>query len=754
MIEVVTKILQTILLDGEHDAVTALIPSEELGSEGDLSRAIPFEMVLTGFAVTRLPSNENFLEAMKSVIKLHAPRKLLVIPPFISSRHLSRELRADYLGLDFGAVVADKATELLPNGGTLALILPLSEFVVSQRGKTFRETLFAKAKPQWLITHDHSWRELGFHGGVKLTTLVLNKGDTPDFALRFFKVPHTEPESASNILGDLARLKKQGGGKTNYGYILQRQPEAGQVLLHEKYHPDLVERRNDLEHVGETKALRELVDFRRGIHLTNESNLLIPGDSQQDGLPVIGGRDIRADGTLDYEGTRYKAKSDPKFELMPGDVCIRAIIGIPTLPFKLHVAMITKNMPKLMASHSVIVLRPKSSVTGKQKTILLSYLRSTIAARLLAAELTGVQLYASLLMELPVPSPDEALVQALESLEEAAHYFDSLKQEALTSVDSLFSLTSVKDSRLKILSAGRISRQRKVSAELVDDFHYRVRTRFPHPIAYRWRTIETAHHDLERYTQVLECTEVILSYLAFMAIALAQSTPDVEIKHLKQMSDRLVIKGHGTSMGDWTAVLREVRDSKAFRTLPDSAPFYEVLEFLKFQNVDEAVQKLMRRRNDFAHNRGPKGSAVVNAFNESIQELETLLRAVEFTSEYPLRYIESTHWDSFKGTNTVTYRDLTGDHPLSPLNKTTLKNRDIELNSLYLIDRVGVFHLLRPHLTRSQCPDCGNWSTFFLDQYDAQKDICTLKSLERGHTRSDADLADAFRHVGLLSASK
>lgn len=75
---------------------------------------------------------------------------------------------------------------------------------------------------------------------------------------------------------------------------------------------------------------------------------------------------------------------------------------------------------------------------------------------------------------------------------------------------------------------------------------------------------------------------------------------------------------------------------------------------------------------------------------------------------------------------------------------------DLEAGSLYLVDRDGSMFLLRPYLTRRECTFCGQWELFFLDKYDRGAGVCTVKSLEKGHTIEDDEVTAVFRHVGMI----
>lgn len=131
-------------------------------------------------------------------------------------------------------------------------------------------------------------------------------------------------------------------------------------------------------------------------------------------------------------------------------------------------------------------------------------------------------------------------------------------------------------------------------------------------------------------------------------------------------------------------------------------------------------------------------------------DLEVLLEACGFLADYTLTYVVTTRWDSLRARNTLTVRELVGDHPIVPSTTITSGEVAIEAGSLYLADRRGDLHLLRPLLHGESCPACGKWSTFHLDTFEAASRTCVLKSLEHGHTMERPELADAFTAVGLV----
>lgn len=180
-------------------------------------------------------------------------------------------------------------------------------------------------------------------------------------------------------------------------------------------------------------------------------------------------------------------------------------------------------------------------------------------------------------------------------------------------------------------------------------------------------------------------------------------------------------------------------------------PFYEVFRFLDEAVTDNALSLLKQNRDDDAHGRGPRGSDIPDKVKKSRAALLVLLEAVEFWAEYSLRYIEETQRGSITGITRYRYREIVGDHVLVPILETETTITEVEAHSLYLVDRSGELHLIRPFLTRRECPTCGRWEIYFLDRFDVKRGVCTLKSMEKGHTIEDGGITAVFRHVYLLA---
>lgn len=754
MFDVLPQILDVVMFSRGESGGMVLTPKWEAlpRDKRDHHRAGSFPMRREVFPsacdVRTLGAGEGFIEDMRQTITDTRPSRLLVIAPVTDARFLSADLQTRFSGMSLEHIVISVAVDILRPGAMLGVLLPVSS-LASESSRRFRDNLTEKAVLRYVVQEGDPMDGGDFTGHirVRLQIIVLEVGRSDSPVVRFFRCPDlTSEEKRTEVLADLTQLARQGGGTTKFGYVLREGVPTGSRLLYEMHDPRLAKRVEELKHIGPLQRLSEEVTIRPGFfHLVADADALRQ-DPSGNGAPVIEGRNVRPDGTLDLAEVRYYAPlaALPQ-QLQAGDILVRAVVAPQE---RLRAAVVSADMLPLTAGHTVHVLRikPESSVDSR---FLCEYLRCQRACDWVNAQRTGLSLTRSMLGDLPVPVPDRTLLAALQSLQQAKVAFDRWWSESDQAISSLFDFESAPDARLHLLSAGRRMRQHLTAGEQADDYRYRFRTLLPHPIAYRWRAAEAAKPDLEGYIQVLECAEAAVCYLACVAVGVLVPASGSRIGYLNVMAMRLFTRG-GTNMGDWIAILREIKDSKALRETQDHVPLYEASRFLDDEEVNSALQHLKARRDDQAHGRGPKGAAIAKDFAAALANLEILLRSAEFLADYPLRYIETTRRDSLRHITEYQYRDMVGDHPLVPLHRGESTESELEAGSLYLVDRTGSLHLLRPLLLRQECPLCGTWATFFLDGYRKDDDVCVMKSMEHGHLIERADVSAAFRHIGLL----
>jgi hypothetical protein len=463
---------------------------------------------------------------------------------------------------------------------------------------------------------------------------------------------------------------------------------------------------------------------------------------------LLGGRDVLQDGSIaDADNdTRWVEQANVTPPLQAGDLVFREILAPKHRRFVF--ARYTPLDDPATPGSSVVVLRPHDGVSAETITISLAYLGSEHCKTLHDMTASTMAGHIRLgLRSLRLPQPDAALAAAVREIDDAKEQFESWSLLARDVVSSAFGEGAPTEAHAHIVATGRKLRLRAEAASSIDDFSTVIRTRFPHPLSYRWRTVEanlsagTVH---QAYSEILEAAEVLLCFLANLALAAARDIGR-SIGAMTSLTDKLSSRRSGPSFGDWLTILSEVRTSRTLRSgTSERHVLQELGGLLADGPIDQAVRSMKSRRDDYAHLRRP--TALEQVTGDAFDDLRTMYGAALFLAETPLHAVDSTTWDSVVGEGTARTRDLVGDHSVVATRELITESQ-LDSGSLYLGTQTGLI-LLRPYLIGRACPDCGHWSTFHADRFDGNE--MALKSLERGHIMPDADQVRAFRAAGLI----
>lgn len=720
------------------------------GRPGVDSPVTPRDFFPSDCEVRELPEGEAFLQVIREVIDQPQPVNVFIIPPILYGRDLSDHLRAEFPMMSLGEIILTCVAQIATPGSQIGVMMPNQFLLSNGSARTTRERLRGIATPRIILSHDHPVEELGIpiHSQFRMGTVIFEKTSEVDAPVRFFKLSALSGGvSSSRVIEDFRRLLTQQGGKTALGFVLRDGLPIDEPWNYDAYHPDLERRRTDLGQLGKVKTLGDLVEIEVGTPPGRNRPQAVDGDNGREAI-LLKARQIGENGQIIIEESADRSVVGPEQILRGGDICIRANYGNPQ---RLICSELPEGLEEMAASHSVIALRPRRPLDRREKDFLLAYLRSSACLTFLKAHGFTMSLRPRMLEDLPVPIADQGLQHAVEHLGNAATQFRTWAEELEAARGMLFDSESIQKARLNALSAGRLGKQRHEAAVLVSDFAHRVRTRFPHPIAYRWRTVEAQQPTMEGYVHVLECAETTITYLAIMALMLAKSTGKT-VGKIAEMAEKFSTNGHRTAVGDWVAILQEAKGTKFATGLTDKTPFIEVTRFQDAKRAEDAVSRLAVWRNDQSHGRGPKGPAIAEFFEKAKMELGNLLSSLDFLTDYPLYYVVDTKRDSFQGVTRFDYRQMMGDHALVPVSQGHSEDAEIEKESLYLADRAGNLHLLRPLLIGRHCPECQTWSSFFLDSAKVGPNSCEIimKSMEHGHTWDAPETLDAFKSWGMI----
>ncbi|MCX4569182.1 restriction endonuclease [Streptomyces viridodiastaticus] len=408
------------------------------------------------------------------------------------------------------------------------------------------------------------------------------------------------------------------------------------------------------------------------------------------------------------------------------------------------------DIPAVTTEH-LTHLRPTLDIEEPYMRLILAYLGSGVLDY--RARSVGGLAHISIrdIADMRLPNRDDMLTEALFEIVKAGGELRQWSEEAEIIVGSVFSPHGDTDSsaRRQVIEAGQLLRLRADAAGRLDDFGYTVRTRFPYPIALRWREVEArvSSEDLRpAYNAILAAAEILLAYCALSTAALARDA-SVELSSVTSLRTKLSSKsGGGPGLGEWVNILAEAGSARKRRGLPEEHPLHDFGQLLANLDADEARKRVARRRNDEAHERRVDDVNLPAAVQESLADLKILLEQATFLADMPLIEVTSVDWNSFRREATLSFRRLMGDHPVVPTETMINASSAVERRSLYLVGRDRSLHLLRPFLLGKVCSECRTWSTFHVDKVAG---AIAMKTLEHGHLSSEVD-SISLQEAGLL----
>lgn len=628
----------------------------------------------------------------------------------------------------------------------MAVLLPADAW---SSDRPWAAEMRTKAAERWdvLLVVYGSGMLTRLHARVDSVVVFLRARQRVRPTLKVFRAPPRPDETA--VVKDFERLLARSSGRGNHGYVLSEAPSPAVGLHFDRFDPDVLERRADLAGFGALNALGDLFTFHPNsvseATLRKGNQLTSPKDP--DGVRMIRARDITRDGTIAPPSEETLWASIPgDQQLAPRDLVIRRLIApIVVPPHGFFIAEVTEDDLPAAAGDQVVVLRPIKPLLRQQARFISLFLRTPLAVTLAGPGLAEATKEA--MLGLSVPWPDEALTKALDELTATKHQLKLWEQEADSVIESVFLEKTAAKARARVIDSGRALRLRVEAASLLDDLSHGVRTRFPYPIAYRWRETEariSAGDGQAAYAAILDTAEELLCYVAQLVLALTHAR-QITLGAVAAIRDKLASGRSGPGFGDWANVLNEAATSRQLKDLPEPHPLNDIRTLLAHPDAEKSRRALSGRRNDQSHLRRVDPIDLPHAIEVAFTDLTCLVEHARFLADLPLLEVTDVRWDAFTRTAHLEYRELAGDHHVVPTRTMTSRSNDIETGSLYLRDTEGALHLLRPFLIGRDCPVCRNWSTFHIDR--APRGAVVFKCLEHGHVLEDTS-PDTLRLLG------
>lgn len=744
------------LTESAQPSVLSLIPSVG-ASDIDASRAthgifeFPAEFQPSNAQVHQLPEGEPFLDQAVSAVEQAVADCVFAFPPFLGNARLTTEFRRRHGSLGIAEAVANVLIEQSSVATKAFAFLVPTPFLASMRCGAWRKQFFPEHSAI-VIEHDNGLSDALFPStmiNLRLCTVVFTRDPGP---IRFFKLPeHADADERRKVVSDLQRLIRQPAGKTQFGYVHQGSLQERYPTTFDFYSEETKRLREEVGNLGERVQLQDVADVLLGFRPCHPER--DAGNGITDFL-TISARDIFPDGRVDLSELRqHERPAMVQHYLQEGDFCIRQIYSEGQ---GFVVGVFEGNGQQVTWNSNVIVVRPHASLLPAQRQVLLSFLRSPLAQRLRSAKqqlsLLGghFRVTPHVLREFPVPIADKEIMTAMEHLSEARAALQTWISEIDDAANAIVKESTASGSRKLIIESGQLARQRFRAATQVEELDYRIRTQFPHPVAYVWRELQVSGPDrYHRLRALTKAAEAHTCFLAQLSIVLSKAT-DKPLSYIESIATRLRDRPGGTNFGDWFAIVKEVNESRAFRRLDGVVPLIELTNLCTEGHWEPAIRALMDLRNDDSHGRIAPTSVTEAMIQDAMTQLEAVYQSTEFLTDYRLLLITETKYDSIRQLNRFQYLDLTGDNALAPRRIDDSNRNDLESGSLYLRDRQNMLHLMRPLLSYLECPECHQMSTFFLDTFDkGNPSVVGIKSFERNSVRHEP-IADDFRYAGLL----
>jgi hypothetical protein len=264
MSELSSRILEVAMDASSNVPLTAIVAAPNGDTNSPLNKNIWVTFPLDGFPaesqITRIPTDDNYLDALRHHLSERANKCLVIVPPYTPHKFLPPTLSAQFPRLDYDQIVFQHIADWLPTGASIGLIQPAA-FLQNKSSRDFRTALFTVLTPKLLVTNLIPYTGNSLH--LAMSLLVVEKNAT-NRLLRFFRCPDSSPDLPVDVAAnDLSRLLKQGGGKTTYGYIVREGLPPDAPLVHALYDPALADQMKDLSELGQLRRLADFADILR-----------------------------------------------------------------------------------------------------------------------------------------------------------------------------------------------------------------------------------------------------------------------------------------------------------------------------------------------------------------------------------------------------------------------------------------------------------------------------------------------------------
>jgi hypothetical protein len=550
--------------------------------------------------------------------------------------------------------------------------------------------------------------------------------------------------AAPSSRGDIVELDQQPwfhdylqglkGNPMTLGFLTELVP--GRPWTAGAQHPDSRAIEERLERAFGTVALQDICEVIQGFRHPPEEITLESGEH------VVRGRDLTTESLGKDRLSRFKLELDipERVRIRPGDILVQRIGAKPQL------VVATNELEGVVAGNTVFILRPRDARIDS--TVIAEFLRSSIGQQLLvsrARTVTAPTLSLAGLRSVPIPIPKEDIsgdLKAIREIEEALR----TRADALTVMRlGLFAVEHADQFKERVAELRHSARSIAFGLEQFETLNYRIRTLYPYPVSYRYRTLTSIIASSERYREQVKFAEVVLAFLASLSLAILDSSDRSSVRTL--FFDSLQ---RGMAAGSLVEITRTIGRSLANYEDNNLALSLSMLWRSRHSGFTNLANQIVAARNDLHHDRGPSSEA---EFHQAVLGmdviLEQLLENMAFLVNHPIRLIRDIDRIRHSRRVILTTLRLDGDHPGLPQERMEY-DEALTRNDLYVELRPGTLHPLYPFIVSRDCPRCGSREVFFVERWRGSGQPALLKSFERGHEERDVEIGNELAELSEL----
>ena len=518
--------------------------------------------------------------------------------------------------------------------------------------------------------------------------------------------------------------KSLSGDSPHHGFSAEVKPGTPWTT---RYHlPKTYEIPKGLVEFCQLTGLGDLFDVIPGIRFSRE----IAGG--KGGHPVIRGRDVgKAHSRETLERFVIRGEIPDRVRAQKNDLLIQRIGASPSL------TIVDEGLAGSVVGDTLFILRPRSESVIVEP--IFQMLSSKAGLRLLATISQGVTvptLSAKGLTELVIPILPLEINQQLAF---AAIAEDAIRQRAdrLASIrHSLLLADSKEEFEQQIIALKTKTEVFSSSISASEDVNFKIRNFYPYPLAFPYRLLDSHVEPAQKYQDQLRMAENILAFVASVTLALMEHAPSGAGIDLKA-----VWRG-GISPGDWLLIATK---GAGFLNEKKAGGLALALKSLwkqgkKETDFQKSIRELIRAKNDFKHDRGPRISEEFARASVGVADhLKLCMSALEFFVQFPIRLVCDLNIDRGSGIPIIDTLRCVGDHPGFPQEIVRYSN-PLPKNTLFIDIKDGRWVTLFPFMTAYHCLRCQAREIYLIDRWQDKE--ATLKSFERGHVEKKEDIAE------------